>query len=70
MDCVRNRKVELVQNEFVILKADQSSRKTHLGRFDGQRIVPAEVQEKSSLRRDTQKCGAVFPAGSSDGRSG
>lgn len=32
--------VELVPNKFFVLEADQSCRKTQLGRFDGEKIMP------------------------------
>jgi PhoH-like ATPase len=38
--------VELVPNQFVILRADQSDRKTQLGRFDGKNIVPLVYRRK------------------------
>ncbi len=38
--------VELVPNQFVILQADQSHKKTQLGRFDGSRIVPLVYKKK------------------------
>ena len=36
----QSRCPELIENEFVILKADQSHRKTQLGRVQGDKIVP------------------------------
>ena len=38
--------VDLVCNQFVILRADQSSKKTQLGRFDGKKIVPLAYKKK------------------------
>ena len=38
--------VTLVPKQFVILKADQSARKTQLGRFDGKKIVPLSFHKK------------------------
>lgn len=38
--------VTLMPNQFIILKADQSNRKTQLGRFDGKKIVPLSFQKK------------------------
>jgi len=38
--------VDLSVNEFVLINADQSNRKTQLGRFDGERIVPL-IHKKS-----------------------
>ncbi len=38
--------VDLVCNQFVILRADQSSKKTQLGRFDGKKIVPWPIKKK------------------------
>ena len=41
--------VDLVCNQFVILRADQSSKKTQLGRFDGKKIVPLAYKKKSPM---------------------
>ena len=35
---------ELVENEFIILKADQSLKKTHLGRVEGKTVVPLKYK--------------------------
>ena len=55
--------VTLMPNQFVILKADQSARKTQLGRFDGKKsfrslfirksptVFPQEMSAKNSYRR-------------------
>ena len=37
--------VELVPNQFVILKADQSVKKTQLGRFDGKHVLRVPVSD-------------------------
>ena len=53
-----NRRIpELVENEFVILKADQSVKKTHLGRVSA---------EKHTIRSSAKKCRAVLSSGSAD----
>ena len=36
---------ELVENEFIILKADQSLKKTHLGRVEGKKVVPLKYKK-------------------------
>ena len=36
---------ELTENEFIILKADQSVKKTHLGRVEGKKVVSLEFLE-------------------------
>ena len=36
---------ELVENEFVVLKSDQSLRKTQLGRVKGKKVVPLEFRK-------------------------
>ena len=36
---------ELTENEFIILKADQSVKKTHLGRVEGKKVVSLEFRE-------------------------
>lgn len=37
--------IELVNNQFIVLVADQSNKKTQLGRFDGKKIVPLEYKK-------------------------
>lgn len=36
---------ELTENEFIISKADQSVKKTHLGRVEGKKVVSLEFRE-------------------------
>lgn len=52
--------VTLVPNQFVILKADQSSRKTQLGRFDGKKIVPLAFQKKKPYGVSPRNVGQKF----------
>lgn len=54
------QKVELVRNEFVILQADQSSKKTHLGRFDGERIVPLKYKKSHPYGVTPRNVGQYF----------
>ena len=51
------------ENEFVILKPDQSVKKTLLGRVSGDKIVP--LVYKKTLWNFSQECRTVFYAGSS-----
>ena len=50
----------LVPNQFVILKADQSARKTQLGRFDGKKIVPLAFQKKKPYGVSPRNVGQKF----------
>ena len=52
--------VELVLNQFIILKADQSRRKTQLGRFDGSRIVPLEFKKAHPYGVTPRNVGQYF----------
>ena len=40
-----NIQPELTENEFIISKADQSVKKTHLGRVEGKKVVSLEFRE-------------------------
>ena len=52
--------VTLVPNQFVILKADQSARKTQLGRFDGKKIVPLAFHKKKPYGVSPRNVGQKF----------
>ena len=52
--------VTLVSNQFLILKADQSVRKTQLGRFDGQKIVPLAYLKKKPYGITPRNVGQKF----------
>ena len=52
--------VTLMPNQFVILKADQSARKTHLGRFDGKKIVPLSFHKKKPYGVSPRNVGQKF----------
>lgn len=52
--------VTLVPNQFVILKSDQSARKTQLGRFDGKKIVPLAFQKKKPYGVSPRNVGQKF----------
>ena len=52
--------VELIPNQFVILRADQSNRKTQLGRFDGKKIVPLVYKKKSPYGVTPRNVGQTF----------
>ncbi|MGN0142880.1 MAG: PhoH family protein [Roseburia sp.] len=51
---------ELVENEFVILRADQSVKKTHLGRVEGERIVPLEYRKSKPYGVTPRNAGQYF----------
>ncbi len=50
----------LVPNQFVILKAEQSIRKTQLGRFNGERIVPLAHKKKKPYGVTPRNVGQQF----------
>ena len=50
----------LMPNQFVILKADQSARKTQLGRFDGKKIVPLSFHKKKPYGVSPRNVGQKF----------
>ena len=52
--------VTLVPNQFVILREDQSARKTQLGRFDGKKIVPLAFQKKKPYGVSPRNVGHKF----------
>lgn len=56
----KRRQPELEENEFVILKADQSLRKTHLGRVKGQKIVPLEYNKSLPYGIKPKNLGQYF----------
>lgn len=51
---------ELVENEFVILRADQSVKKTHLGRVEGDRIVPLVYKKSKPYGITPRNAGQYF----------
>ena len=52
--------VALVPNQFVILRADQSVKKTQLGRFDGKHVVPLKYQRKKPYGVSPRNVGQKF----------
>ncbi|WP_417084859.1 PhoH family protein [Evtepia gabavorous] len=54
------RPVSLLCNQFVILRADQSNRKTQLGRFDGTQIVPLAHKKKRPYGVSPRNVGQYF----------
>jgi PhoH-like ATPase len=54
------RPVLLTRNQFVILRADQSDRKTQLGRFDGKNIVPLAFRKKKPYGVSPRNVGQYF----------
>lgn len=52
--------VMLVPNQFVILRADQSDRKTQLGRFDGKKVVPLAFKKKKPYGVTPRNVGQHF----------
>lgn len=52
--------IEWTENEFAILKADQSTRKTHLGRVCGDKIVALEYQKVNPYGITPRSSGQYF----------
>lgn len=52
--------VELVNNQFIILRADRSQGKTKLGRFDGECIVPLRYKKKHPYGVTPRNVGQTF----------
>ena len=52
--------VTLEQNEFVVLKADQSTRKTQLGRMKGDRIVALQYKKSKPYGVSPRNVGQYF----------
>ena len=51
---------ELVENEFIILKADQSLKKTHLGRVEGKKVVPLKYKKSLPYGVKPRNSGQYF----------
>mgnify|MGYP000405841116 FL=1 len=51
---------ELVENEFIILKADQSLKKTHLGRVEGKKVVPLKYKKNLPYGVKPRNSGQYF----------
>lgn len=52
--------IEAVNNQFFILRADQSNRKTQLGRFNGKRIVPLSFKKARPYGVSPRNVGQYF----------
>ncbi|MBA4700564.1 MAG: PhoH family protein [Ruminococcus sp.] len=52
--------VELVPNQFVIIRADQSGNKTQLGRFNGKKVVPLTYKKKKPYGITPRNVGQYF----------
>ena len=52
--------VELVPNQFIILRADQSDRKTQLGRFDGEKVIPLAYRKRKPYGVTPRNVGQHF----------
>ena len=52
--------VELVVNQFVILKADESRKKTQLGRYNGKYILPLTYKKKKPYGVSPRNVGQYF----------
>lgn len=61
VDATGNRmEIELTENQFVILKADQSSRKTHLGRVQGEYIRKLDYKKAAPYGIRPRNSGQYF----------
>ncbi len=56
----RRQEVHLEINEFVILKADQSARKTQLGRYNGEKVVPLAYKKSKPFGVSPRNVGQYF----------
>lgn len=56
----RKVEVELYENEFVILKSDQSLKKTQLGRVENGKVVPLTYQKKKPYGVSPRNAGQYF----------
>lgn len=56
----KRHQVQLEINQFVILKADQSNRKTQLGRYNGQKIVPLTYKKSKPFGVSPKNVGQYF----------
>lgn len=54
------RKPDLHENEFVVLQADESSRKTQLGKVEGQKIVPLVYRKSKPYGITPKNAGQYF----------
>lgn len=52
--------LELTENEFVLLYADQSLKKSHLGRVEGDRIIPLTYRKETPYGVTPRNCGQYF----------
>lgn len=52
--------VQLVENEFVLLRADQSTKKTLLGRVSGEKIIPLEYKKSKPYGVSPRNIGQYF----------
>lgn len=52
--------VDVVQNEFILMKADASLRKTHLGRVWGDRVIPLEYAKETPYGVKPRNAGQYF----------
>lgn len=56
----KRTEVQLTENQFVILRADQSSGKTHLGRVEGERIRKLEYKKSAPYGIHPRNAGQYF----------
>ena len=52
--------VEFTENEFVVLYADQSLKKSHLGRVEGEKILPLAYRKATPYGVTPRNCGQYF----------
>ncbi len=56
----QRRQPELYENQFVIIKADQSRKKTQLGRIEGNKVVPLEFKKAKPYGVEPRSAGQYF----------
>ena len=62
----QRRQPELYENQFVIIKADQSRRKRSWAELKETKSFPWNLRRQKTVRRGAEKRRAVFSAGSVD----
>lgn len=54
------RQIRLEMNQFVLLRADQSAKKTQLGRYDGTKVVPLKYKKSKPYGVSPRNVGQYF----------
>lgn len=60
----------LRENQFLILRSDQSEKKSQLGRVEGEMIRKLVYRKSRAIWHPSEKCRTVFFPGSTDAAGG